>query len=80
MPEQPSTMQPTSSTADDVFLEAKARFEQWQQEFESEWYKPQAETAAKMLWNSQPNQVKDYIRQKKPRAAKEMDELTRKDG
>jgi len=77
MPDTPN-QQPTVSNADDAFLDAKSRFDAWQLEFQVNWYKPQAETMAKMLWGRQPEQVKNYIRQSKPDAAQKMDELTRK--
>jgi hypothetical protein len=80
MPTEPTqTRQPTANTADDAFLDARARIEQWQQEFQGAWFAPRIETAAKMLWSKQPEPVKNYIRQSKPEAAAKMDELL-KDG
>lgn len=70
--------QPTIESADDAMLDARARFEQWQAEFQAEWNRPKAEIAAKLLWSSQPEQVKNYIRQSKPDAAKQMDSLFEK--
>lgn len=70
--------QPNSSDADDCFLEANARLEKWKQEFQVEWNRPQVETAAKMLWGGQPEQVRQMIRQTKPKEAQMMDELMQK--
>ncbi len=78
MPEPQQKKQPTIENADDCLLDARARFEQWQAEFQAEWHRPQVETAAKMLWSSQPEQVRNYIRQSKPDAAKQMDSLFEK--
>ena len=78
MAEPQQSKQPTIENADDALLDARARFEQWMAEFQGEWYRPQVETAAKMLWGSQPEHVKNYIRQSKPDAAKQMDQLFEK--
>ena len=75
MTEQNITRQPTATNADDAFLDAKARFDQWMAEFESNWYKPQVQTAAKLLWSKQPEDVKAAVRANKPDAAKKMDDL-----
>jgi len=75
MGEQQPINQPTIDNADDAYLEAKARFDDWMSQFQANWYKPQAQTAARMLWSRQPEQVKDMIRQSKPEAARKMDDL-----
>lgn len=78
---EPTTIkQPTGENADDAFLDAKARFDVWLQEFQVNWYKPQVETAAKLMWATQPDPIKDYVRQSKPDAAKKMDELISEKG
>jgi hypothetical protein len=78
MADKQQRKQPTIDNADDAMLDAKARFDQWLVEFQAEWHRPQVETAAKMLWSSQPEQVRNYIRQSKPDAAKQMDSLFEK--
>lgn len=80
MPDPITIKQPNSSDADDCFLEANARLEKWKQEFQVEWNRPQVETAAKMLWGGQPEQVRQMIRQTKPKEAQMMDELMQKNG
>lgn len=75
MPDISAIKQPTSENADDCYLDAKARFDQWLQEFQVNWYKPQVQTAAKLMWATQPEPIKNYVRQSKPDAAKKMDEL-----
>jgi hypothetical protein len=81
MSDQDTIKQPTAVTADDVFLDAKARFDAWLENFQAEWYKPQVETAAKLLWKQQPDDVKEQVRTNQPAAAKKMDDLLkRKEG
>ena len=75
MPDKAQPTQRNANDADDCFLEARARVEQWQQEFIGDWFAPRMETMAKMLWSAQPDRVKNFIRQEKPDAAKKMDEL-----
>jgi len=75
MPDTPQSKQMTSLNADDAFLDAKARVEQWQQEFQSAWFKPQMDTMMKLTWMGQPDEIKNYVRQNKPEAAKKMDDL-----
>lgn len=75
MANTPETHQPTSSDADDAFLDANARFQQWINEFNSAYYAPQVETAAKLVWGRQPENVKEQMRQIQPDAAKKMDDL-----
>ena len=78
MPDPITIKQPNSSDADDSFLEAKARFEKWTQEFQQEWHRPHVETAAKMLWSGQPEPMRQKIRQTNPKEAQMMDELMQK--
>ncbi len=78
MPDPIVVKQPTSSDADDSLLEAKARFDKWTQEFQTEWHRPQVETAAKMLWGGQPEPMRQKIRQTNPKEAQMMDELMQK--
>lgn len=75
MAEPQQAKQLTSLNADDCFLDARARIEQWQQEFQSAWFKPQIDTMAKLTWMTQPDEIKNYVRQNKPKAAKKMDDL-----
>lgn len=76
MPEiKKRSTQLNSSDADDVYLDAKSRFEIWQQEFDVAWYKPQVDLAKKMLWNSQPEAVKQQLRQRVPVGTKNLDNL-----
>lgn len=75
MTDQNISRQPTATNADDAFLDAKARFDQWMEEFQVNWYKPQVQTAAKLLWAKQPEEVKAQVRAKQPEAAKKMDDL-----
>jgi len=78
MPDPITIKQPNSSDADDAFLEGTARFNKWMAEFQSEWNRPQAETAAKMLWGSMPEQSRQLNRQINPKEAQMMDELMQK--
>ena len=81
MPDKQQPKQQNSENADDAWLDAKARIDQWTAEFQMKWYKPQLDTAAKLLWMKQPEQVRNYIRQSKPDAAQSMDDLvTGKEG
>jgi hypothetical protein len=75
MAEPQAIKQPTVENADDAYLEAKSRFDQWLQEFQVNWYKPQVQTAAKLMWMTQPEPIKSYVRQSSPDAAKKMDDL-----
>lgn len=75
MADNQTTRQPNADNADDAYLDAKARVDKWLAEFQGNWYKPRMETAAKLMWNQQPEQVKEIVRQRKPDAAKKMDEL-----
>ena len=75
MPDNPQSKQMTSLNADDAFLDAKARLEQWQQEFQSAWFKPQMDTMMKLTWMGQPDEIKNYVRQNAPEGAKKVDNL-----
>lgn len=75
MPDPLTIKQPNSNDADDVFLEARARVEKWMTEFQSEWYRPQIETAAKMLWMGQSEQMRQLNRQVNPNESRQLDEL-----
>ncbi len=75
MAEPLTIKQPNANDADDVFLEARARVEKWTAEFQSEWYRPQIETAAKMLWMNQPEEFRNLNRQMNPNEARQLDEL-----
>lgn len=78
MPDPLTIKQPNSNDADDSFLEAKARFDKWTSEFQSEWYRPQVETAARMLWGGIPEAARQTTRQTNPKEAQMMDELMQK--
>jgi len=67
--------QPTSADHDDAFLDANARFQAWMQEYQAAYYAPQVETAAKIVWAKQPEDVKVKMRQMQPEAAQKMDDL-----
>ncbi len=65
----------TIETAESVFLEARAAFEDWQEEIAAEFYQPVADTAARLLWSRQPEQVKAKLREITPDAAGKLDKL-----
>lgn len=75
MTDQSIPKQPTATNADDAYLEAKARFDAWMEEYQVNWFKPQVQTAAKLLWSKQTEQVKAQVRANQPEAAKKMDNL-----
>lgn len=80
MPEPLTIKQPNANDADDVFLEAHARIEKWKAEFQTEWYRPQTETAAKMLWGGMPEEARNLNRQVNPKESQMMDDLMQKSG
>ena len=66
---------PTISNAEDAFLDANARFQAWLKEFQVAYYKPQVDTAKKLFWQQQPENVKAELRKRAPEGASQLDEL-----
>lgn len=66
---------PNISVADDVFLDAKAQFEIWQEEFTRHWNLPVLKTATKLFWMRQPEELRQTLRARKPDAAQSLDDL-----
>lgn len=70
----------TVRTAEDAWLEAKAQFESWMQDFQVDWFKPQTDTAKKIFWMKQPEAIKEQLRRMQPEGARQLDELVKQTG
>lgn len=73
-------VEPTIYDAEDVFLAAKAEFEEWKDEFLANWYAPVLEMAIRkqaqvvvQMWDGIPDPVKEQLRVMVPEAVKDVE-------
>ena len=61
------------SNVDDAFLEGRATFEVWREQFEKQWNLPRVRSAARFTWNNQPQEIQDAVRQQAPTQVKQLE-------
>jgi hypothetical protein len=67
----------TMADLEDVQMEVREQYRQFQQEADAAWFKPLRETLIGSMWNSLPGPVRQQYYTRSPQAAQEMDKRYR---
>lgn len=65
----------TIADAEDSYLDASARIDQWMREFEAEWYEPLGKMQLAMMMATLPDEVKAQLEAMNPEAYKNFQDL-----
>jgi hypothetical protein len=67
----------TMADLEDIQMEVREQYRQFQQEADAAWFKPLRETLIGSMWNSLPGAVKQQYYTRSPQAAQVMDQRYR---